>query len=68
MTYLRPHSQTFDSKTTRNSSIKIEISDLVKQSSEKNIHKVKALSNNKIEISEKALIQIQNIISKKKKK
>ena len=53
MTYLRPHSQTLDSKTTRNSSIKIEISDLVKQSSEKNIHKVKALSNNKIEISEK---------------
>ena len=46
MTLLRPHSQTIDSKTTRDSSIKNSI--LIKQSSEKNINKIKE-KNNKTE-------------------
>ena len=49
MTPLRPHSQTIDSKATRASSIKRENSGLIKQSSEKNIMKIKDKNNNKIE-------------------
>ena len=49
MTPLRPHSQTIDSKATRASSIKKENSGFVKQSSEKNIMKLKDKNNNKIE-------------------
>ena len=51
MTPLRPHSQTIDSKTTRDSSIKN--SRLLKQSSEKNINKLKDTNNNKTEKGEK---------------
>ena len=51
MTPLRPHSQTIDSKTTRDSSIKH--SRLLKQSSEKNINKLKDTNNNKTEKEEK---------------
>ena len=47
MTALRPHSQTIDSKATRDSSLKRENSDLNKQSSQKNINIIKDLNNNK---------------------
>ena len=47
MVSLRPHSQTIDSKATRNSSLKRENSDLNKQSSLKNINNIKDLNNNK---------------------
>ena len=47
MTALRPHSQTIDSKATRDSSLKRENSDLNKQSSQKNINVIKDLSSNK---------------------
>ena len=42
----RPHSQTIDSKATRDSSIKRESSGLIKQSSEKNINKIKDKDKN----------------------
>ena len=45
MTALRPHSQTIDSKATRDSSLKRENSDLNKQSSQKNINIIKDLNN-----------------------
>ena len=56
----RPHSQTVDSKATRDSSIKRESSGLIKQSSEKNINKIKDKNNsNKIE-KEKEKEKIEN--------
>ena len=50
MTLLRPHSQTIDSKATRDSSLKRENSGLNKQSSEKNILKIKDINMNKNDI------------------
>jgi hypothetical protein len=47
MVSLRPHSQTIDSKATRDSSLKRENSDLNKQSSQKNINIIKDINNNK---------------------
>ena len=67
----RPHSQTIDSKATRDSSIKRDSSGLIKQSSEKNINKIKDKSNNKIEKEkekekENDEIKAQNITEEKK--
>ena len=47
MVSLRPHSQTIDSKATRDSSLKRENSDLNKQSSQKNINIIKEFNSNK---------------------
>ena len=67
----RPHSQTIDSKATRDSSIKRESSGLIKQSSEKNINKIKDKSNNKIEKEkekekENEELKTQNTVEEKK--
>ena len=54
MIFLRPHSQTIDSKTTRTSSIQRENSGLNMQSSKKNVNIMKdSSSKNKIDKSEK---------------
>ena len=67
----RPHSQTIDSKATRDSSIKRESSGLIKQSSEKNLNKIKDKSNNKIEKEkekekENEELKTQNTVEEKK--
>ena len=49
MTSLRPHSQTIDSKDTRDSSLKRDNFGLTKQSSQNNIFKIKDINNNKNE-------------------
>jgi hypothetical protein len=60
MTALRPHSQTIDSKATRDSSLKRENSDLNKQSSQKNINIIKDLNNSNKNDKEKLNLKEEN--------
>ena len=63
MTLIRPHSQTIDSKTTRDSTINRENSDIglnKQQSSDKNIYKLKEKDSNNI--NKKEQINENNII------
>ena len=66
MTSLRPHSQTIDSKDTRDSSLKRDNFGLTKQSSQNNIFKIKDINNNKNE-SIKEKNNINNKDDKEKK-
>ena len=67
MIVLRPHSQTIDSKKTRDSSVKKDNSGLDKQSSKKIISPVKYSNDNKIDIldKEKQETNENNIIENK---
>ena len=78
MTFIRPHSQTIDSKKTRDSSIKRKNSDLNNQTSAKNLsitnefyfNKTVDLEKNKLKLDEEVeqKIQIQRLTEYKKHK